>query len=97
MRHCQKTHFDVLCGMTMAWLTTQPNPRSPATGHDAGQRGWKLHAVKASPTTKLSSLRLHPSLCGLVPSHGWGLDTFIEDRCRRCTAAVERLSAGATR
>lgn len=25
------------------WVTTAPNPRSPATGFDAGQRGWKPH------------------------------------------------------
>lgn len=69
------------------WLTTAPNPRSPATGHDAGQRGWKLHAVRATDAESTSDLRRRPSLCGMIPRHGWGLDAFIEDRCKRCAAA----------
>ena len=66
------------------WLTTSPNPRVPATGPDAGQRGWKLHAVEAPPGATFKDVRFRASLCGLRPRHGWGLDAFIEDRCERC-------------
>ena len=68
--------------MTLHWLTTQPNPRSAATGHDAGQRGWRLHAIVTDSTTL--SLKGSVALCGLRPRHGWGLDLFIEMRCKRC-------------
>lgn len=79
----------------MQWLTTSPNPRAYSGGYDAGQRGWRLHAVLvpshvAAPAT-FSSLRWEPALCGLRPSHGWGLDMFIEDRCKRCTAKAREL------
>jgi hypothetical protein len=68
------------------WLTTAPNPRSPATGFDAGQRGWRVHAVEAHENFKFSELNAtrHPALCGVVPAHGWGMDLFIERRCARC-------------
>ncbi len=67
------------------WLTTAPNPRSPATGFDAGQRGWRLHAVRERPGDSLTKAFLgRAALCGLVPRHGWGLDMFIEDRCKNC-------------
>jgi len=66
------------------WLTTQPNPRSPATGFDAGQRGWRLHAVEAPANGKVADIRETAAFCGLVPAHGWGLDLFIERRCSRC-------------
>lgn len=70
---------------TIQWLTTAPNPRSPATGHDAGQRGWKLHAVETEedPAT-FKAVRYLPAACGLRPAHGWGLDLFITDRCKHC-------------
>ena len=74
------------------WLTTAPNPQSPATGHDAGQRGWRLHAVEALPDSKFDEVRHKAALCGLIPRHGWGLDMFIEDRCRRCQEAVKKFS-----
>lgn len=70
--------------MKYQWLTTAPNPRSSATGYDAGQRGWKLHAVKADDDVKFSDIRFESALCGCLPSHGWGLDMFIEDKCKRC-------------
>ena len=70
--------------MTLQWLTTAPNPRSPATGFDAGQRGWRLHAVEADDSASFESVKHKPSLCGLRPRHGWGLDCFIEMRCKRC-------------
>lgn len=74
--------------MIWHWVTTSPNPRRPATGHDAGQRGWKLHAVRAHEDARFSDIRARPAACGLVPRHGWGMDAFIEDRCERCVAAI---------
>lgn len=70
------------------WLTTEPNSRSPATGHDAGQRSWRLHAVIADGRTQFASIRGRAALCGLVPRHGWGLDLFVSDRCARCCAKL---------
>lgn len=72
------------------WLTTAPNPRTPATGHDAGQRGWRLHAVEAPPGAKFSEIKRVPAACGLRPRHGWSLDQFIEDRCEKCVRALEK-------
>lgn len=74
------------------WLTTAPNPRSAATGCDAGQRGWKLHAVKAQEGDKFTDLGRRVALCGMRPRHGWSLDLFVEDRCSRC---VKKLNASA--
>ena len=71
------------------WLTTAPNPRSPATGFDAGQRGWKLHRVAARETEQFASLRGRRAACGLVPRHGWSLDLFIEDKCDRCARVTD--------
>lgn len=68
------------------WLTTAPNPRSPATGYDAGQRGWKRHAVRANESETFRQLGFRQALCGLVPAHGWGLDMYVEDLCKRCEA-----------
>lgn len=72
------------------WLTTAPNPRSSSQGPDAGQRGWKLHAVEAKDTTTFGSLKGHAALCGMRPRHGWSLDMFIEDRCQRCERVLAR-------
>jgi hypothetical protein len=66
-------------------LTTQPNPQTPATGHDAGQRGWRLHAVKPGAG------RYRAAACGLRPRHGWSLDLFIDDRCKRGEAALLKI------
>lgn len=73
----------------MHWVTTEPNPRSPATGHAAGQRGWKLHYVPSDEETFVG-LRYTAALCGLRPRHGWGLDMFIEDKCARCLRALKK-------
>lgn len=73
--------------MATKWLTTAPNPRSSATGHDAGQRGWKLHAIMTDSQT-FKDIRFKASACGLIPTHGWGLDLFIEDKCARCLKAL---------
>lgn len=71
--------------MNVQWVTTEPNPRtSVATGHDAGQKGWKLHAVKAEATDTFHDIRWRPALCGLRAKYNWGLDMFIEDKCARC-------------
>ena len=75
------------------WLTTAPNPRAPAAGYDAGQRGWRLHAVVADDSQAFKELgrgaNVAPSACGLRPRHGWSLDLFIEDKCARCLRKVK--------
>lgn len=73
----------------MQWLTTAPNPRSPATGFDAGQRGWKLHAVETD-SDSFEEIRRVSAICGLRPAHGWSLDLFIEDKCQRCARALAK-------
>ncbi len=76
------------------WLTTAPNPARPAYGPDSGQRGWRLHYVNAGSATKKhpvtgETIDVTRSLCGLVPQHGWGLDMFIEEPCKRCQKALK--------
>jgi hypothetical protein len=66
------------------WLTTAPDPRSPATGHGAGQRGWRLHAVEVEDITSFSDIKRKRAICGIRPRYGWGLDLFITDPCERC-------------
>jgi len=66
------------------WVTTAPNPASRGTGYDAGQQGWKLHAVPGAESETFEQIRGRRSACGVSPSHGWSLDLFIEDRCLRC-------------
>ena len=70
------------------WLTTAPNPSSRDTGNDAGQRGWRAHAVMSDPRTSVAKLRNARAACGLVPEHGWGMDLFIRRRCARCIVAT---------
>lgn len=70
------------------WLTTAPNPKSPMSGYDAGQRGWRTHAVRIAPVATLKDARVIRSECGILPPHGWGLDLFIERRCARCLRAL---------
>lgn len=72
------------------WLTTAPNPRSPTTGYDAGQRGWVRHAVQASPAETFGAVGKRRAACGLRPAHGWALDLFIERECKRCRAALAK-------
>lgn len=70
------------------WMTTLPNPNVPPSGYENfGQRGWRLHAVEAPANALASEVREQAASCGLVPAHGWGLDLFIEDRCKRCVRA----------
>lgn len=80
--------------MAIQWLTTAPNPRVRGYGADDGQRGWKLHAVIADDSQLFADIRNSRALCGLLPSHGWGLDLFIEDKCARCADKVGRFIAG---
>ena len=70
------------------WVTTAPNPRSRATGHDAGQKGWKLHAVEAHSKAIFSDIRFRAAVCGIRAKYGWGLDMFIEDKCERCKKRI---------
>jgi hypothetical protein len=84
------------CAATMSkpaewqWLTTSSSPRRPATGHDAGQRGWRLHAVRANAEDTFSQVRGRRAACGLLARHGWGLDQFIDEKCSKCVAAIQR-------
>lgn len=71
------------------WLTTAPNPLSSSTGINAGQRGWKRHAVVVEPTEKFSAVRGRRALCGLQPAHGWSLNLYITDECARCRAKIK--------
>lgn len=70
------------------WVTTEANPRTPATGHDAGQRGWRLHAVEADDKATTKDIRFKVAMCGLRARYGWGLDMFIEQKCSRCESAI---------
>lgn len=76
----------------LQWLTTAPNPRSNATGHNANQRGWRLHAVEASSLENFSDIKNRRSICGLLPSYGWSLDLFIEDKCKACKKRLVKLN-----
>jgi len=82
-----------IVGTSFAWCTTSPNPRSPQTGYDAGQRGWRLHAVPMQDGEEYQAYKRRPALCGLWPRHGWGVDLFIEDECARCSAAMDKREA----
>ncbi len=75
----------------IAWLTTYPNPRVRAYGENAGQRGWRLHAVRVETGQETHrELRRLRALCGVFPAHGWGLDMFVDEECDRCWRAVEK-------
>lgn len=81
--------------MTIQWLTTAPNP-DPFVYHggpDQGQRGWRLHAIEAEDTETFPQIRSRRAACGLRAAHGWDLDLFIERRCSRCVAHLERARA----
>lgn len=69
------------------WLTTAPHPNHhkwKTCEVDAGQRGWRTHAVRADDKETLEVIARRRSLCGLKPSHGWGVDLFIDLKCSRC-------------
>lgn len=74
------------------WSVTAPKTGHSGTGWDAGQRGWRLHLVEGGKTGWVMGGKYKaPSLCGLVPSHGWGFDLFIDTPCKRCHAIAENL------
>lgn len=75
------------------WTVTAPNPRHPGTGVDAGQRGWRLHAIPRQRGEDYEQWKRRPALCGCWPRHGWGFDLFIEDECARCQSAMTRREA----
>jgi hypothetical protein len=75
---------------TFFWCTTSPHPRSRSTGYDAGQRGWRLHAVLAVDGEDYQQYKRRPALCGTAARHGWGLDMFIDEECTRCQNAMTK-------
>lgn len=78
----------------MEWRTTAPDPHRVSFTMDKGQRGWKLHLVKLGKLTSPlhGGIDVSRALCGLVPSHGWCLDLFIEDRCSVCVRIAARAA-----
>ena len=68
------------------WVTTAPNPRSLATGLDDGQRGWRLHAGRATDDPNFSQLCEQSALCGLIPSPRMGLEYVCCGSVQRCAA-----------
>lgn len=88
----------------MSERTTAPHPwkRGHTHGADDGQIGWRLHYVDLTQGPVLEPRRHRyggdtgpinksPSLCGLIPKHGWGLDAFIDRPCSRCVARAKKL------
>lgn len=53
-----------------------------------------MHAVIAPEDAKFSEVRSQRALCGLWPRYGWGLDLFIEERCKRCSAKEKTHDIG---
>ena len=51
------------------WLTTLPNPRL-SSSFDAGQRGWRTHAIEADDAETFGAIAGRRALCGLLPRHG---------------------------
>lgn len=74
------------------WFVTAPNPRVAmvAQNADAGQRGWRLHAlmVNGGNADTLTSIKHYRSACGISPPHGWTIDMLIEQKCERCERAL---------
>lgn len=69
------------------WWSTAPNPDRDY-GPDQGQQGFRLHAV-ASPTSSPYDIKSYtPSLCGLTPTRGWGVDLFVDQPCTRCVRSA---------
>ena len=48
---------------TFKWMVTAPNPRHPGTGYDAGQRGWKLHAIALKRGENYDGWKRRTALC----------------------------------
>ena len=84
--------------MSVEWMVAAPNPdwrRSHRSPHDAnaGQRGWRTHAVAAHGKESLDDVKHRVAACGLRSAHGWTIDMFIEAKCKRCEAAMARKEA----
>ena len=62
------------------WLTTG------ATTKHGEPRGWKLHAVEATPSTSIKAVAWTRSACGHIAK--WGGDLFIEKKCAQCLRAL---------
>ncbi len=83
--------------VSIQWLNAEPNPRTPATGFDAGRSAWKFHAVLADPRQNFQEISRSHSLCGLQPTYGWGLDLFMDindsvaGKCSKCERARLKL------
>jgi hypothetical protein len=67
----------------ITWLSTN------AVNPGPWQSGWKEHAVEV-PSEKVSpkSLGKKRAICGLRPAHGWAVDLFIDEKCKRCLARL---------
>jgi hypothetical protein len=77
--------------MLYEWLCTE-SPKLAYTQAPSAVSGWKLHAVPM-PAGKDHSLRAigrRTAACGLQPAHGWAVDLFIEDHCKRCERALQK-------
>lgn len=66
------------------WMTTAPNPNVRGYGADDGQRGWRMHAVRADDSETFGAVKDRIALCGRRAAHGWGLDMFVDRPCSRC-------------
>lgn len=70
----------------------------PATTQPKGflddPTGWRVHFVEGDDSIYDTRRR---SLCGLYPRHGWGLDNFIQEPCKRCEARAKKMSANPNR
>lgn len=81
-------------GKIATWMTTGANPKRDY-GPDQGQMGWRLHAVvvtKEQLAGKLHDIRHARAMCGIQPAHGWGMDLFIDEPCKRCTAKLAKVN-----
>jgi len=76
--------------VSVQWLNAEPNPRTAATGYDAGRHAWKFHAVLSDPRQTFTEIKRFHALCGLRPRYGWGLDLFMDitdvvaGKCSKC-------------
>jgi hypothetical protein len=75
--------------MEKQWLTTAPAAGAPLLGN-AGRRGWKVHAVEVNEGETFRDVRARRAACGLLPAHGWDMDPYVIDRCKRCDAALSQ-------
>jgi len=72
--------------MRLTWVSTNDK-----NGGGPWQSGWKEHAVPLNngedeSNMSFAALGKRRALCGLRPRHGWGIDLFIDAKCKRCEA-----------